>query len=69
MLGDGLSSPPRPSSSQRRASLALVSVSWVVKVFDATMNSVVAGSRSRVASARSVGSMLETNLKASDRSE
>jgi hypothetical protein len=39
-----------------------------VNVFDATMNSVVAGSRSRVASARSVGSMLETKRKVSDRS-
>ena len=58
-----------PSSSQVRARRALVSVSRVVKVLEATMNSVVAGSRSRVASARSVGSMLDTNRKVNDRSE
>ena len=68
-LATAASSPPSPSSSQRRASVALVSVSCVVKVFDATMNSVLAGSRSRVASARSVGSMLETKRKVSARSE
>ena len=39
-LATALSSPPSPSSSQRRASVALVSVSCVVKVLDATMNSV-----------------------------
>ena len=49
-----------PSSSQLRASRALVSVSSVLKVLEATMNSVVAGSRSLVFSATSVGSMLET---------
>ena len=38
------------STSQARAERALVSVSRVVKVFDATMNSVAAGSRSRIAS-------------------
>ena len=48
-----------PSSSQLRASRALVSVSRVVKVLEATMNSVVSGSRSLVFSATSVGSMLE----------
>src|SRR4029450_790157 len=37
------SSPPRPFSSQVRASLALVSVSWVVNVLDTTMNRVVGG--------------------------
>ena len=47
-------------SSQLRASRALVSVSRVVNVLDATMNSVVAGSRSAVFSYTSVGSMLET---------
>ena len=60
-LATAASSPPRPSSSQLRASVALVSVSWVVNVLDTTMNSVLAGSRSRVFSYRSVGSMLETN--------
>ena len=49
-----------PSSSQVRASRALVSVSSVVNVLDATMNRVVSGSRSAVFSATSVGSMLET---------
>ena len=56
-------SPPRPSSSQRRALSALVIVSRVVKVFDETMNSVSAGSRSPVASTRSVPSMLDTKRK------
>ena len=40
---------------------ALVIVSSVVNVFEETMNSVSAGSRSRVASAMSVPSTLETN--------
>ena len=44
-----------------RAVWALVIVSSVVNVFDETMNSVSAGSRSRVASAKSVPSTLETN--------
>jgi hypothetical protein len=35
---------PSPSTSQARALWALVMVSWVVKVLEATMNSVVAGS-------------------------
>ena len=54
-------SPPRPASSQLRASVALVSVSCVVNVLDTMTNSVVAGSRSWVFSYRSVGSMLEMN--------
>ena len=45
--------------SQARASRALVSVSSVPNVLEATMNSVVAGSRSLTVSATSVGSMLE----------
>ena len=49
-----------PSSSQARASRALVRVSRVVKVLEATMNNVVSGLRSAVATARSVGSMLDT---------
>ncbi len=51
-----------------RAVCALVIVSSVVKVLDATMNSVVAGSRSRTASAKSVPSTLETKRKVSARS-
>jgi len=46
--------------SQSRAMRALVRVSRVVKVLDATMNRVVAGFRPAVFSATSVGSMLET---------
>ncbi len=47
--------------SQSRADVAFVMVSRVVNVLEDTMNSVCAGSRSRVASARSVESTLETN--------
>ncbi len=54
------SSPPRPSSSQRRAVCAFVIVSWVVNVLDATTNRVSAGSRSRTASVKAVASTLET---------
>src|SRR6478736_102170 len=50
-----------PRHSQSRASRALVSVSSVPKVLDATTNSVVVGSRSLVFSAMSVGSMFDTN--------
>ena len=57
---DGAGRREAPSSSQLRASRALVRVSSVVKVLEATMNSVVSGSRSSVFSATSVGSMLET---------
>src|SRR5262244_950635 len=57
------SSPPRPASDQSRAVWALVIVSRVPKVFEATMKMVSAGSRSRTASAKSVPSMLETNRK------
>ncbi len=53
-------SSPRRLVSQSRADLALVSVSRVVKVLDETMNRVWAGSRSRVASAKSVESTLDT---------
>ena len=63
MLGDGCSSPPRPASSQSRAVCALVMVSSVVKVLEETMNSVPPGSRSRMASAKSVPSTLETKRK------
>ncbi len=54
------SSPPRPFSSQERAEVALVMVSIVVNVLEATMNSVSAGSRSRTASCRSAPSTFDT---------
>ena len=68
------SSPPfpslaTPSSSQSRATFALVSVSSVVKVLEEMMNSVLAGSRSRSVSQMSVGSMLETKRIAMSRCE
>ena len=50
-----------PASSQSRAEVALVIVSMVVKVLEATMNSVSAGSRSRTASCRSAPSTFDTN--------
>jgi len=46
----------------------LVIVSSVVNVFDEAMNRVSAGSRSRVASARSVPSTLDTKRKVIARS-
>ena len=52
---------PTPPSSQSRAVRAFVSVSMVVNVFDETTKSVEAGSRSRVASTKSVPSTFETN--------
>ena len=48
------------ASVQSRATLALVSVSSVVNVLEATTNSVSAGSRSTVASLKSAGSTLDT---------
>jgi hypothetical protein len=56
------------ASDHARASLALVSVSSVVKVLDATMKSVSAASRSRVASTKSAGSTLDTKRTVSSRS-
>ena len=56
-------SSPSASSAHWRAVRALVIVSSVVKVFDETMNSVSAGSRSRVASAKSVPSTFDTKRK------
>jgi hypothetical protein len=47
----------------------LVIVSSVVKVFEETMKSVSSGSRSRVFSAKSVPSTLETNRKVISRRE
>ena len=64
----GLRIVAKAASDQSRAVCALVIVSSVVKVFDETMNSVSAGSRSRVASAKSVPSMLDTNRNVSVRS-
>ena len=48
---------------------AFVIVSSVVNVFDAMMNSVVSGSRSRVASRKSAPSTFDTNRYVIDRSE
>ena len=62
-------SSPRASVTQLRADRALVRVSMVPKVLEATMNSVSAGSRSRVASKRSVPSTFDTNRNVIDRSE
>ena len=61
-------SSPSARRLQSRAVRALVIVSSVVKVFEETMNSVSAGSRSRVASAKSVPSTLETKRKVMSRS-
>ncbi|CAB4807280.1 unannotated protein [freshwater metagenome] len=52
---------PRPASNQSRAVEALVMVSIVVKVFDETTNSVLAGSRSARFWAISAPSTLLTN--------
>ena len=62
-------SSPSAASVQSRALCALVMVSSVVKVFDETMNSVSAGSRSRVASEKSTPSTFETKRKAMSRRE
>ncbi len=62
-LATAASSPPRPASAHSRAVWALVIVSSVVKVFEETMKSVSSGSRSRVDSAKSVPSTLETKRK------
>ena len=51
---------PSFSSDHARAVCALVIVSSVPKVFDAMMNSVSSGSKSIVASAKSVESTFET---------
>src|SRR5579884_2860059 len=52
---------PSASVSHRRAAVALVSVSSVENVFDETMKSVVAGSKSASFAVKSAGSTLETN--------
>nr|MCF0102711.1 hypothetical protein [Streptomyces sp. MH191] len=63
-----LSSSPSPASSQLRAEVALVIVSIVVNVLEATMNRVSAGSRSRRFSCRSAPSTLETKRTVRPRS-
>ena len=60
-------SSPSWSITQARADLALVSVSSVPKVLDDTMKSVSSADRSRVASAKSVESTLETKRKTRSR--
>src|SRR5882724_8207300 len=65
-LATDRSSPPSPASDQARAVLAFVIVSSVVNVFEETMNSVSAGSRSRTASTKSVPSTLETKRNVID---
>ena len=54
-------SSPSAASVHSLAVVAFRMVSSVEKVFDETMNRVSAGSRSRVASAKSVPSTFETN--------
>ena len=69
VLGDrALHRLPACPADQARAAWALVIVSSVVKVFDETMKSVRAGSRSATASAKSVPSTFETNRKVRERS-
>ena len=60
-------SSPSAASVHARAWLALVIVSSVVNVFDETMNSVSSALRSRVASAKSVPSTLDTKRKVMSR--
>ena len=67
-LATAATSPPSPSSDHSRALCALVIVSSVVKVFEDTMKSVSAGSRSRVASTKSVPSTLDTKRNVMARS-
>ena len=66
-LATALSEPSFPTS-QARAVAALVMVSSVVKVFDETMNSVSAASRSCVASLKSAPSTLATKRNVIERS-
>ena len=68
MFGHGLCITAESPSNQSRALWALVIVSSVVKVFEETMKSVSAGSRSRVASTKSAPSTLETNRNVISRS-
>lgn len=57
------------SKNQSRALSALVIVSWVVNVLEATMKSVVSGLHCLVTSARSVPSMLDTKCAFKSRFE
>ena len=63
------SSRPGSRATHSRAVCALVIVSSVVKVLEETMKSVSSGSRSRVFSAKSVPSTLETKRKVMSRRE
>jgi hypothetical protein len=56
------------AGERSRALWALVSVSSVLKVLEATMKSVSSASRSRVASTKSVPSTFETKRETSSRS-
>jgi hypothetical protein len=61
-------SPAKARNDHSRAVCALVIVSNVVNVFDEMINSVSAGSRSRVASTKSVPSTLDTKRNVMARS-
>ena len=63
------SSEPSSLTTQSRAERALVSVSRVPNVFDEMMNSVSSGSRSRVASTKSVESTFDTKRNVRSRRE
>ena len=60
-------SSPSAASDHSRADRAFVIVSSVVNVFEQMMNRVSSAARSRVASAKSVESTLETKRKARSR--
>ncbi len=60
-------SSPSEASAQSRAVRALVIVSRVVNVFELMTNNVSSAARSRVASAKSVESTLETKRNARSR--
>ncbi len=60
-------SSPSAASDHSRAERALVIVSKVVNVFEETMNKVCSGSRSLVASTKSVESTFETKRKVNSR--
>ncbi len=62
-------SSPSAASAHSRAECALVIVSSVVNVFDEMMKSVSSGSRSRVASTKSVESTFDTKRKVMSRFE
>ena len=64
----GTASSPSAPVSHSRALRALVRVSRVVNVFEQTTKSVIAGSRSRVASTNAVASTLDTKRTVRSRS-